>query len=142
MLIPSGALTAKAKSIAVPVQAMTLPAFAAPARASPHTLAPVMMKLSAPAQDGTAGKEDGNRTHRPADEGERAKIEQASDGCRNPTEHQGALRPLAVAGPPRPYPRQQRRAKLATGYEPDQRKARSRDRCAHAGAASAAPARY
>jgi hypothetical protein len=47
-MVPRGAPAAKAANIAVPIQAITLPALCAPTRTSPQVVAPVMMKLSAP----------------------------------------------------------------------------------------------
>ena len=47
-IVPTGPPSAIAANIAVPTQAITLPACSLSTRARPHATAPVMMKLSAP----------------------------------------------------------------------------------------------
>src|SRR4051794_21954546 len=80
-VVPTGAPKARAANIAMPTQAMTFPALAGPASASPQLTPPVMMKLSAApsgTEECTAEQENGGRHTRRADEVKRQQVKQAA----------------------------------------------------------------
>jgi hypothetical protein len=106
--------------MAVPTQAITLPALSGATEARPQLTPPVMMKLS-PAP--SSARPRSRMARDTVGSAAKAKVKQAGDGGRQQTGHDAPLRAIGVGKLPRPDAREERNGELAAGHEADSKRA-------------------